>query len=945
MARSVGEVFVTVLANTTAFERQVVDAAEDAAKQSRTRTSRQLTQAFNDVGKRVKADRRLDRIIGDTGRQLARTFGLSFDEGIGDIALTGSLNKQLRKLYPELKDQGEDFAEFQRRIVKRIFDEQARAYADLNRQAQQENRQFDREQKRAADEQARRIAQRVKEYQKIAAEGRRLTARLAAAAERDQARRATYWTKIAQQALRDRIRIAQQEASALRVIQQQLAEQNLRNVERSLQSDPRFAQTLQSSIARQRAQRELLNQKVAVTNRLRQVEVDLSKAVADNDADTVRALVRQQDGLQRINRLIANRLTQVNKANAGVFNADSRVLNTFDRSLKNLQFRLRRAGTGGFFNSFTNFLAIGPGLIRTFSRIGSSARVLAKPIQAAGNALELFANARNLTFLSRIGAGLARVGAALGPVLGIVGALGGAAFGLATLTKIVGVAASALNALVGAATIVGTSLLYASGAALAFVPAIAALPAALGTLAVGFRGVLPAFQEYSKYLDAVGTDQEAEALESYNKALANLTPNAKKAVEAMQGLAGRFKEIREAVQERLFQGVDKDFFAGFNRLVNRTERGMVRMAGSIRRGLGEIRDLFTQDKFLEDYSKNWTGLSGIIETFGSVIANTVGALNSLITALLPYGQRLLDYFDDLTGSWQEFTQSAEGKNAIKDFMDDAWEAARTLKNILGTFGGTLGTIFGASQESGQSFLDKLLVKAELFKAWIDERVADGRFQAWLRDVERIGGEVFGALEEVVKTIDRLDTPENRQSLTGILEGFQEVLRFVQDDFIPVMEGIWDEVSGAWGSLSGIFDNIKVEFSQFATTVIKPILETIQSLPGSESWFGDVSGALESIDNLSASVDTLLAERPMPVWTEDFTVKLLRLRDEGVLTKAAMSEILVAAERNVPFSPQLIEDLARARLQGEFNSWGVQPDPRGEGSTWLAGQPCREHRVE
>ena len=88
MARSVGEVYVTVIANTALFKKQVERAASDAADGAGTTIDKKLTDAFYKAGKKWKADERTQRLAAQTGKQIAETFGLAFEDGMRDVGIT-----------------------------------------------------------------------------------------------------------------------------------------------------------------------------------------------------------------------------------------------------------------------------------------------------------------------------------------------------------------------------------------------------------------------------------------------------------------------------------------------------------------------------------------------------------------------------------------------------------------------------------------------------------------------------------------------------------------------------------------------------------------------------------------------------------------------------------------------------------------------------------------
>lgn len=860
MARNVGEVFVTVLANTKVFERQVENAARDAADSAGASIDRRLTNAFRDAAQKWSRDNRLNTLADQTGAQIARRFGLGFDKGIERVRLTDTVGRELDQL---AKESGESFEDLLKQVVSKIGPAYERELRKIVAEAEAENRRRttqiaaeERASQRAREQAERSLARQIGQTGRLADSTREVSAAVDAVAR----------------ARRTSVEIGTTE---LKVYQEQ---------ERALKA------SLQVLERNQRAARE------AVQGLRSNLDVDIDRR-------------------------------------GGLFSS-------FSRGLNNLRLSLRRAGTGGAFDTLTNILGAGVGFVRVFSRLGATlATFPAKALFNISDGIQSLASrgiisstgtlAKFGTVLARLAPIAGKIGAVAAPIAGFIGAFAG----LATITKVAGVFSSLLTSVVGIITLFAQQLTYAAASLAAFIPLIAALPVAAGAIILGFKGVPKAIGAFNDVLNATNAEERAEALEKYSEALGGLQPNAKKAVQALEPLIESFKETQKIVQDNIFAGLDEEI-KGLQGTFGIVEKGLQDTATTINGVFRNISQELQSPAFKTDLSNVFTGLQPIIEDLGNAIGDFFAGFTGLIDALIPSGERLSGAIERGAAAFKEFTQSAEGKNAIETFMLKAQEAAGTLWEILRTIGSAIGGIFGAAEEEGKGFLGDVLAKAQEFKAWVDERVADGRLEAWFGDVRDIAGELWGVVENVVGVIDRLDTPENRDALKGLLRGFQDFLGFIEEDFIPAMETVWDWIEPAFGLIGDIVAPLVDGFQAFldfingegwqnlAITLVSPfqgLLEVASRIPGIGGMFqpalaaldmfvggvqestygleGDLLRLQESGALTAQQIELLTGPRDLPEWPLSMQDNLFDLLNSGDLTFGKFNEIL--AGRDIP----------------------------------------------
>ncbi len=138
--------------------------------------------------------------------------------------------------------------------------------------------------------------------------------------------------------------------------------------------------------------------------------------------------------------------------------------------------------------------------------------------------------------------------------------------------------------------------------------------------------------------------------------------------------------------------------------------------------------------------------------------------------MIPQGESLAGGFERLTARFLEFTQSADGQNKIKDWMDTAWEAANSLWGILGNVASAIGKVFTSGTEgAGQDFLTYLETITERFDTFLSSPEGKTAMRDFWVDVREVMVTVKDIFEDVGKAIDDLDTAKARGDFQNVVD--------------------------------------------------------------------------------------------------------------------------------------------------------------------------------
>lgn len=397
-------------------------------------------------------------------------------------------------------------------------------------------------------------------------------------------------------------------------------------------------------------------------------------------------------------------------------------LDRFTRLINNTADRSSRLFGRGSRNNFLNFFgSLGRNLIRVttiipraFGSLLTLGRSVSTAFTTAGGGMRGV-----ISGLGALAAGMSGFAAAAASGVIAVGAL------LAVLIPL-SVVISALTALVLA---LAASLTFSLAAGLgAVIGLLAPLSAGLGVAVAGFLAL---------------DDAQKKALKNDLKPLTN-------AFSSLADVAadGIFANVRE--QARLLAPVIQGLEPMFRRVsvaISDVGDAWIEMLRSD--GFNNFRDEFA------------VVLPGMVRRLGRIFAQTLGGIGGIFVALIPTIQQFLGFLDRVTGNFSDWANSEAGRREIVRFFEDAAESASHVKDFLGEITGLLAALFTSGRESGDSLFQSMADNAERLTDHIKEN--PDAVQGWFEDAADLAREFGKATIEAGKLIDKLDSPEARET--------------------------------------------------------------------------------------------------------------------------------------------------------------------------------------
>ncbi len=555
------------------------------------------------------------------------------------------------------------------------------------------------------------------------------------------------------------------------------------------------------------------------------------KSLADFErSERIKALNAQMDETER---LIKETYTTLDKENKAFWR-------DYDRSWRNswrnitilgkqigrVQARLRRTGTGGWYDTLTNILAgmlgtafkVGSVIPKLMAKVGDSFTDLGVKMMSAGGQIGQFGTA-----FAAVGKVLTKFGSG-GPA-----AIAAIAAALAILQGLLSSISILVSTLTAGVVALGSALFYALSNVVLLVPI-------LGALGVGFVGAaigaIDATKAIGKLWTAVNeTDpkKRAEAWAAYNEELAKLGPNARSAVAAMKPLVEQFKNLKKLAGEALFEGM-ADSLGKAAPLINAVKNGLVLVAGAVGDAVDGFLALGENTKFIASFNKMWELSATIIRDVGSIATNLFAGFTNFFAAISPLVERFTGGLATVAENFRKWTETESGRQAIVDFFTDAYNIGKQVWDVIKELGLALFDLFTADATKGaaEDLFGFLLDEIGKFRDWINEVSENGKLEQWFNDAKVVAK----ALWQVIKDVSNLFASLNNDTNRGFFLFLLDVIRAIIATFkVMFTIGRW-----ALAGISAALTPVKIGFNALKTSIgfvieqVKRLIEWIKRIP-------------------------------------------------------------------------------------------------------------------
>lgn len=313
---------------------------------------------------------------------------------------------------------------------------------------------------------------------------------------------------------------------------------------------------------------------------------------------------------------------------------------------------------------------------------------------------------------------------------------------------------SAISGVAGAATLLAGALYSTVQSGFGAAPLLTAIGVAAGTAFLGLKSFFKALKDGD---------------------LSGLTPSAKAAARAVQGLADAWAKVRDTVQENLFRGLADDIAKLGTTLLPVLQRGLGKMATSLNHLAQSLLDYVNSSAGLKVINKFLNNSAEIFDRLQRAVVPFLDGFLRLMNALAPAGKRLADRIADIAVKFQDWTKAEGFGKRIDDMMKRAEKTAGLLFKVLGNLGSAISNIFGAANPATNQFLQMLVDVTQRFEDWTKSTSGQNSIATWAAQSVDVMRQVGRTIEAIFPVLERLADPRVIISFLTTLQGAFEYL--------------------------------------------------------------------------------------------------------------------------------------------------------------------------
>lgn len=247
-------------------------------------------------------------------------------------------------------------------------------------------------------------------------------------------------------------------------------------------------------------------------------------------------------------------------------------------------------------------------------------------------------------------------------------------------------------------------LVIGLGAALADLAGIITLlPGILGAAASSLIVGMIAFQGFGDAISAV-IDGDPEKIA---EALEKLAPAAQKVVKEFQALLPLFRQVGDSIQQEFFEPLVGQVRIFGEKVLPRLRNELDTLAQSMGRAFGHLGDLATDANNVGILERLLASTSKITDELGVAVANLGQAFLNALDASLPSLEKLSGGLADAITNFAGFINKSIEDGSFQAFLDDALATLKELVDLGKALGDLFAVLFSSTDDAGRGFLGTL----------------------------------------------------------------------------------------------------------------------------------------------------------------------------------------------------------------------------------------------
>lgn len=296
-----------------------------------------------------------------------------------------------------------------------------------------------------------------------------------------------------------------------------------------------------------------------------------------------------------------------------------------------------------------------------------------------------------------------------------------------------------------------------------------------------------AAESTAQALEAIQSAQATGTLGKFKDELDQLTPSARDFVLTIAGFKGEMMDLRNGIQETMFQGTGPAFAQMFNNLLPVVGPGMQRIAHAMNQSMLQVFDSLGSPQGQSIIDRILGGTGEAQEHLTKLIDPMVRGVGTLMAAGAEHLPQVVDLFGRLADRFADFIEEADKSGKLDEFMDRGIGALSKLAE-LGI--NLIQIVYNLGEAFEGDMLQGLVDVTQKFEDWIKSAEGQQKINEWIQQAKDLWNdwkpvlqdlpEIFSAVSSAAKNLIDGITPflnlftSVMKEAPGLVQGFVTV---------------------------------------------------------------------------------------------------------------------------------------------------------------------------
>lgn len=396
------------------------------------------------------------------------------------------------------------------------------------------------------------------------------------------------------------------------------------------------------------------------------------------------------------------------------------------------------------------------------------------------------------------------------------------------------------------------------------------------------EGVILANQQLEDAIKALSKAQETQSggVSKAAQAMSQLSPAAQRVVRAIVGLKDEWDSLRNTVQEKLFAGIDKEINDVARVSFPTLTKGLGLIAEAFNRVFKEIAAVTKSPIFQGNLAVIFEATAQGVDSLNRAVGPLINGFVNLAAAATPFLLRFIDYVAVALQNFGNFLSSEKGTKKLTAALDRAGKIVGQVFRIVLNLGTALSNVFLAA-DSGE-FLASLERISQRFKEFTQSAEGEQALQEFFTALGRaatalaeIIPKVFDIVELLLNAFNGLPEPVKEATteflalslvfgplITGLAtltvgaKGFISIVGLLAKGPIDILQGYTAATAGAkslQAASAAAQNQIKANIDEIGKT--EKAIESLNKKAFVRYQY-DSKGFREEVDNLNKKLGEL-----------------------------------------------------------------------------------------